>query len=863
MIFRCAFLFLFFGGFMLQAQNYKKLLNFAYTQQYAALNLEVNTRLAKHPTDPILLYLKARTLGVQQSLLYNPEKAYKVIRSAIAIPPTARQLKRFRGAGGKLSDFTVLKEQLSAAAWQVTLAALTTEAVEKFLTNYPEAVETPYALKWLEEQKWHKAVEDNTVQGFETYISNYPKGMFINAANAKLAEFYMEEARAAGTPQAYKQYLSRFSEGLARQQAEQALLVEVFLLKPAQQLTFAKLLPSTKAASIAWLESFLATPNKVAFLADNPDFPNSNWAKRYSRTASEPAFIVLADSSTSVVTTNGEVLSVFKEINFPFVKSCDIISSEPLIYTDAGGKSKKGLTERNGLIRTPAKYDSLTRLNNLLYQYTLNNKKGLLHRSGVELTEALYQELQLLPKEKFLVKQDNKWGVTSVKGEELIKPEWAQVQFQNDSVVVLSNINRAIIFGTSFASDNKYIYQKVIPTSSGEFIVANAQYYGLINATGEQVLPLRYPNISEFGSGFLVETLQGFKIYDNGGHPVSALPYKNVIAVEAGLLVKAGDFWGMLSKTGQLVLQPLYDTIMYAGADAVVATRNQQRFLYLPGFKLSDVSRFTRLNVRTTKRHPYLIQVENAQGKQGLISPSGESFLPTKFTSIQPMGGAFMVQQKNKRGLVSELGEELLPAVYDGIVQYDSGYYTTLSSGLFGIYNANSKKSLAPQFTALPKKLSPDSEWFIVKKQHFGVINLNGKQLLPFEYSEIYQFGKEKLLLKKEGTYQLYNCATQQTEQITFSNFRPLLNSPEASVIRTYNRGKFGLLSSKYGKLAAEEYTDISVVDKPEAANALIFILEKATNHAGQLQVTYMAANGEVLAKTTVSAEAFSSFYCE
>ena len=182
-----------------------------------------------------------------------------------------------------------------------------------------------------------------------------------------------------------------------------------------------------------------------------------------------------------------------------------------------------------------------------------------------------------------------------------------------------------------------------------------------------------------------------------------------------------------------------------------------------------------------------MLVVISESGKYGVIDyNTGEKVLGTVYDSLTyiPQNSAFLVQSQNKFGIISKEGETKIRPAYDSLELIDNEreFYLASNGNLFGVIDINGQIIVPFDYT----QIGVDIEEFTANNITNGYILLD--RLIPVCQGEMWGFynveGKQVTNLE----YTDIGCITKNTQGIS----RPLLVISEYDIIIVGKNEKFG-----------------------------------------------------------------------
>jgi hypothetical protein len=297
----------------------------------------------------------------------------------------------------------------------------------------------------------------------------------------------------------------------------------------------------------------------------------------------------------------------------------------------------------------------------------INNKGQLLTGfvySGVG--DAKGYDLVPVFKARGLMGANHYYGIVSKNGTEVAKPEYSFVEIVSNQLAILSTF------------DN----------------------YGMINASGQMVLPLQFSK----------ETLRIFKnIQPNGayyqnnqwkafsfdGANIRKWKYDNIVLDGEYLWpVKYRNKWGYVDTLEREIVSPVYDSVgIYKGGIAWVALAGKKGVMNNQG-KLVLPVQYDLIGL--FGENGYLVYMN---GKCGVVSKNGTELIPVKYNAIQPFAEELApVKLADKWGFVNQGGKEVIAPLYDGALSFSDGAAAVVVKQKVGFINKDGRMIIEPQF---------------------------------------------------------------------------------------------------------------------------------------------------------------------
>ncbi|MGL5458577.1 MAG: WG repeat-containing protein [Cetobacterium sp.] len=157
-----------------------------------------------------------------------------------------------------------------------------------------------------------------------------------------------------------------------------------------------------------------------------------------------------------------------------------------------------GVIDKNGTYTIKLQNERINPLGNDLYSIKDNGKMYLLDKNGHKISEQGYESIGEQVEELISVSSDNKFGYIDSNGKVIIPISYTELgEPQNKLIIAKDKITQK--FGV-INLDNKFVvepkYDYILSRNDNFFIVGDENFKeGIINTSGEVLLPLEYSNL--------------------------------------------------------------------------------------------------------------------------------------------------------------------------------------------------------------------------------------------------------------------------------------------------------------------------------------------------------------------------------
>lgn len=417
-------------------------------------------------------------------------------------------------------------------------------------------------------------------------------------------------------------------------------------------------------------------------------------------------------------------------------------------------------TGENELVRNYT-FESIRPAGVNLYQVKIGNVETFVDLKGNSVLPEQWH-ITALHQGFAIIAHQGKYGVLSTKADTnrlILQPEYDSLVIDGSSILACKRVGTGEYAWSLFDdTGNKltyYAYQDIKENTEGYFPVKRKNYWGYINPQGEEIISCQYMAVEPFRQQRAkVDFIDGQGVIDTQGNWVikpfkyngatlhlerihdrlfifSTNPYhyqsakyglvdhegKEIYVSEDTLLDNGSSIWegndqgkyGLISYSGQRILETKYDTISALQEDAI--------YIFSRG------------------------------GKSGILSREGEVLvkLNNSFQELHPVSESFLgVKIDGKFGFVDTLGRLRIANRYDSITHYKSGMAAISLLGHWGYISKSEKLVVQPRFD---RAYPFSGELAVVRKDRkYGMVDKKGETVVPIEYTDICP-GKENRFL--------------------------------------------------------------------------------------------------------------------
>lgn len=456
-------------------------------------------------------------------------------------------------------------------------------------------------------------------------------------------------------------------------------------------------------------------------------------------------------------------------------------ASEIEIYPDGKIKAKKdsrwGYFDKTGEIIVPFEFDFIGQFTDGKAEAQKYGKRGTINSSGIEIVDKVIKiDGSILKASKF-----EKWGIESITGDVLFPYELDSIgEFINGKAFARKGCGCGvidkrgnIIIPFEYTTIDEFINGKAKAIKNnkcgkidefGNEIIDNAieiyegvikgqafGKWGLKSTDGRIILPFEYSVIEEFINGnAIVQKNNNWGVIDKNGNIIISLEYSEIrkfFFIEGKFKAKRSWKWGVLDEKGNVIIpfeyyeiDELFDDKFKVQASSAWGVFDEKGNIIIP-FEYSQIFELFCVNGKA-----------KAQKEQrwGIINENGDIIIPFEYNDIEDLyDGMIKVQKGINWGVIDENGNIIIPFEYDEIEEFIDGKIKARKNNLWG------------KIDELGNKLICDAieiDKGIIKGHIFGkwgLKSIDGRIILPFEYSEIEEFIDGRAKVQKDSKFGL------------------------------------------------------------------------------------------------------------
>lgn len=384
--------------------------------------------------------------------------------------------------------------------------------------------------------------------------------------------------------------------------------------------------------------------------------------------------------------------------------------------------------------------------------------------------ELISRDLGLVGQTLFQFTQNGKYGFMDETGAIKIPAKFEYTeQFKNGLALVFKNDLYGYINKNGELMID-YQFEEAYDFDQGRAVVVKNDKYGLIDVSGNFIIEAKYDDIGPFIEGLTyVESEKGYQYYTLNGALAFPGFFDEAFSFENGLaLVRKENKSGYISKDGTFFIAVEEGTVRHFSDSIFVhELRGEVNFMVPSGTYLYEES-FDQIGVLQDDR-----AIVTKEGKYGYFDSKGKMVIPLSYIPFpnymqfaQFKNNHAIYRQGDLYGMINKEGKKIFPALFKGIGTYAK--LTPITKGRdWGYANENVNLVIKYQFDYANEFINDVA--IVEKNGLYGLINLDGKEVLGIEFESIKRLDNNLLLVESNEVYSLYSNKGVEMIETKFS----------------------------------------------------------------------------------------------
>ena len=268
---------------------------------------------------------------------------------------------------------------------------------------------------------------------------------------------------------------------------------------------------------------------------------------------------------------------------------------------------------------------------------------------------------------------------------------------------------------------------------------------------------------------------------------------------------KLNGKWGLINLKKEFVTQAEFESLIYSGADRVVAVKKISNISQKTGSLTLSGAVTIPFQYDAVKIYGLRAVVMNKVGTEyqfGLTDLNNKNLIPVKFSNIYPVSSIrFAVRNKqSKLALFSDAGKQTTDFFIDSISPFHRSFAVIHSNGLKGIINRDGIVVSEPLFSDI--KLSGDGSVQALSQDQWKILDDHNQTTQSLKADHLDKFQKNSYRITRGGKVGVINTAWQEIWPIEYEYIGTVINEH----IAVKKNRKWGLLSADRAESVPFEY---------------------------------------------------------
>ncbi len=511
----------------------KKALVLIDQQKYDKAKVWLNKALAKDSINADAKYAYSLLYSDTAYQNYQLDSAYYYIlsaRSDFNQPDTTKKQKML--TGNVVTDSTLIQQQkvrIDSMAFRQATVTNTVAAYQRFLNNFPTALQVQEAVAQRNALAFKAAAQTNTYQAYEKFMATYPDAIQIDQARIRYNNLIFKEKTKEGTLDSYLTFLINFPDTPYRDQAEKAIFeISTADNMPQSYFTFVQRFPEstyTRRAVNMLYHLYKTTHKAQNFLTDYDDLPFADSLRNIMQSEADILIPFFENGRYGFFNSSGTVIAPARYDGMTPNYFCHGISDDfmHVVQGTAGQYQNMILTKDNRPIFTYTLNDDEDEPNQIAEKTVADLGSGMLkvwekegylliHKSGYSILESVdgIEEIELCgeptystrksqaPPYQFIkFKQNAKWGLCAFSGKIILDPLYDDIDISENFALVekkgriaITNREKLLEKANNAPLPLSFIYEDVSLINENHVIAYEDELETVIDDLLNMVVPL-------------------------------------------------------------------------------------------------------------------------------------------------------------------------------------------------------------------------------------------------------------------------------------------------------------------------------------------------------------------------------------
>lgn len=462
---------------------------------------------------------------------------------------------------------------------------------------------------------------------------------------------------------------------------------------------------------------------------------------------------------------------------------------------------------------------------------------GVIDCEGNVILQCKYEKLTNFRSGKAWAMEKGQWGLVGAKGQVFQAPQFSDINpIANSELAWVKKNNTWGLFNeerNSFTCQPQFKLAQVMSVNAS--LVQIDKNYGVLNHVNcGYLLPLELTRVKKLAPHDIIFEQNGkWGVFNDLGKTIINPEFDTIFIKSEELLeVRKGGKAGLYGLKGKKLLSPEMD---------LIGTFSEGFFLVKQNAKYGYANKLGRVLIKPAYEDARPFKNKQAavkkDGKWGVIDYANKFLLKPEFDNIVVgQGNYYAITQRDKTYFydfgLKKITEEAYEKIYaedtihavrvkkdgkfsyynpvaksylttekfDGAEAYEKGFAVVTKASKMGVLDVNGKQLLPCQYDAVVYDQFQNKAIFrTVQNGKEGIADASGKVIIPNEYDRINPALPNYLKVKKNGKYAIMRTSGVAVTDFIYdfiSSRFDFPNAPEWPAIAS-QKGKFGLINEK------------------------------------------------------------------
>jgi hypothetical protein len=370
---------------------------------------------------------------------------------------------------------------------------------------------------------------------------------------------------------------------------------------------------------------------------------------------------------------------------------------------------------------------------------------------GKPIFPGLYADMKDFDEDLATVKVSGKWGILTRAGELVVKANYRDIIKKTKNNYELMGFTQWKVFNQKKEIVLSMEYEDVQPVHQSLYSYQLEGKKGLLNEKGEKISEPQFEQIFSFSKDMaVVKNGPTYGVIYTKGTVILPAKFQSIVIDTATSLIRAKDSgkWGVYNKAGKIVVPVQYEDVRIQPYGLfTVRQENQWKLLNSAGQFVGNQS-FDSLG-----NYQHLHFVARKGAKMGVITLNGVWALEPTYDSLRIISEYLVhYQNEGESGLINIHTRKLLLTI--DTVEPLRNYFRVVQKGKVGVINYQGREVVPIQYDYI-SDFTSDSVLTVVQGRKRGLMNLQGKVILKPDplYQELFVMDEKRVGVKINNKY--------------------------------------------------------------------------------------------------------------